>query len=163
MHMFRPWSSGRPRHGPGPAVGTSREPPGLPPTARSSRPHFTGRRKSLPHVGPRPLTQPHGKIVGTHRRRDTSQYAARKFNFRLATHRARGAMSEQGPYNQPPQHPYGGGEYGEGLPPYGRPQGGDPHSGPPGTPNPPHYGTGGQPGYGPPGPGQPMYGGGQPP
>ena len=72
-------------------------------------------------------------------------------------------MSEQGPYNQPPQHPYGGGEYGEGQPPYGQPQGGDPHGGPPGAPNPSHYGTGGQPGYGPPGPGQPMYGGGQPP
>src|SRR5699024_256279 len=29
--------------------------------------------KSLPHVGPRPPTRPDGKIVGTHRRRDTSQ------------------------------------------------------------------------------------------
>ena len=72
-------------------------------------------------------------------------------------------MSEQGPYNQPPQNPYGGGEYGEGRPPYGQPQGGDPHNGPPGAPGQSHHGTGGQPGYGPPGPGQPMYGGGQPP
>ncbi|WP_026126631.1 hypothetical protein [Nocardiopsis xinjiangensis] len=86
-------------------------------------------------------------------------------------------MSDNGPHNQPPQNPYGGGE---GQPPYGPPPGGDPSGGqppmPPGQPGgmpgqpgygagaPPGYGTGGQPGYGPQGPpGQPMYGGGQPP
>ncbi|MDT0327329.1 DUF3558 domain-containing protein [Nocardiopsis lambiniae] len=57
-------------------------------------------------------------------------------------------MSENGPYNQPPQNPYGGDGTG-GQPPYGPPPGG-----PYGDPN-----TGGQPGYGQ----QPMYGGGQPP
>jgi hypothetical protein len=61
-------------------------------------------------------------------------------------------MSENGPYNQPPQNPYGGGEPGPGQPPYGQPQGG-----PYGDP-----GTGGQPGYGG-GPDQGMYAGGQPP
>ncbi|WP_431873023.1 DUF3558 domain-containing protein [Nocardiopsis eucommiae] len=68
-------------------------------------------------------------------------------------------MSENGPYNQPPQNPYGGGDGTGGQPPYGPPQG-----------NP--YGdaaTGGQPGYGQgpypgaPGPDQGMYAGGQPP
>ncbi|MFD3684731.1 DUF3558 domain-containing protein [Nocardiopsis sp. NPDC058631] len=62
-------------------------------------------------------------------------------------------MSENGPYNQPPQNPYGGGDNSGGQPPYGAPN------------------TGGQPGYGAPtGPGQgfpgqdqQMYGGGQPP
>lgn len=73
-------------------------------------------------------------------------------------------MSENGPYNQPPQNPYGGGDGTGGQPPYGQPQGG-----PYGDP-----GTGGQPGYGQapypgaPGPGAPghdqgMYAGGQPP
>ncbi|GAA1085691.1 DUF3558 domain-containing protein [Nocardiopsis metallicus] len=71
-------------------------------------------------------------------------------------------MSENGPYNQPPQNPYGGGDGTGGQPPYGQPQGG-----PYGDP-----GTGGQPGYGqapyPGGPGVPgqdqgMYAGGQPP
>jgi hypothetical protein len=73
-------------------------------------------------------------------------------------------MSENGPYNQPPQNPYGGGDGTGGQPPYGQPQGG-----PYGDP-----GTGGQPGYGQapypghPGPGVPgqdqgMYAGGQPP
>lgn len=73
-------------------------------------------------------------------------------------------MSENGPYNQPPQNPYGGGDGTGGQPPYGQPQGG-----PYGDP-----GTGGQPGYGQapypgaPGPGihgqdQGMYAGGQPP
>lgn len=59
-------------------------------------------------------------------------------------------MSEHGPYNQPPQNPYGGGDGTGGQPPYGP-------------------GTGGQPGYGQgPYPGNPgqdhgMYAGGQPP
>ncbi|MFV2194812.1 DUF3558 domain-containing protein [Nocardiopsis sp. LOL_012] len=77
-------------------------------------------------------------------------------------------MSENGPYNQPPQNPYGGGEPG-GQPPYGPPQGAP--YGDPGTGGQPGYGpgnapgTGGQPGYGPgypPGPEQQMYTGGQP-
>ncbi|WP_026122726.1 hypothetical protein [Nocardiopsis halotolerans] len=67
-------------------------------------------------------------------------------------------MSENGPYNQPPHNPYGGGDNSGGQPPYGPPQGvpyGD-------------QGTGGQPGYGGPAgfPGpqeQQMYAGGQPP
>ncbi|MEU3016097.1 DUF3558 domain-containing protein [Nocardiopsis sp. NPDC007018] len=67
-------------------------------------------------------------------------------------------MSENGPYNQPPQNPYGGDGTG-GQPPYGQPQGAP-------------YGdaaTGGQPGYGQgpypgaPGQDQGMYAGGQPP
>ena len=71
-------------------------------------------------------------------------------------------MSENGPYNQPPQNPYGGGDGTGGQPPYGPPQGG-----PYGDP-----GTGGQPGYGQapyqggpgaPGQDQGMYSGGQPP
>ncbi|WP_028648992.1 hypothetical protein [Nocardiopsis sp. CNT312] len=63
-------------------------------------------------------------------------------------------MSENGPYNQPPQNPHGGGEPG-GQPPYG-----PPHGAPYGDP-----GTGGQPGYGPgyhPGPEQQVYTGGHP-
>jgi hypothetical protein len=82
-------------------------------------------------------------------------------------------MSENGPYNQPPQNPYGGGDNSGGQPPYGPPHGapyGDPntggqppHGGPYGDPN-----TGGQPPYGGPAgfPGpqeQQMYAGGQPP
>lgn len=75
-------------------------------------------------------------------------------------------MSDNGPHNQPPQNPYGGGE---GQPPYGPPPGGDPSGGQPpippgqpsGMPGQPGYGTGGQPGYAP--YGQPMHGGGQPP
>ncbi|MGW5875757.1 DUF3558 domain-containing protein [Nocardiopsis terrae] len=68
-------------------------------------------------------------------------------------------MSENGPYNQPPQNPYGGGDGTGGQPPYGQP-----HGGPYGDP-----GTGGQPGYGQapypgaPGQDQGMYAGGQPP
>lgn len=61
-------------------------------------------------------------------------------------------MSENGPYNQPPQNPYGGGDQGGGHPPYGAPYG--------------DQGTGGQPGYGggfPGAPEQQMYAGGQPP
>lgn len=94
-------------------------------------------------------------------------------------------MSDNGPHNQPPQNPYGGGEYGEGQPPYGPPPGSDPSGGQPpvqggpgGMPGQPGYGTGAQPGYGTggqpahgpggqpgygPQQGQPMYGGGQPP
>ncbi|RKS09939.1 hypothetical protein DFP74_5684 [Nocardiopsis sp. Huas11] len=66
-------------------------------------------------------------------------------------------MSENGPYNQPPQNPYGGGEPGPGQPPYGQPQGGMPFGGDPNT--------GGQPGYGgyAGGQDQGMYAGGQPP
>ncbi|MFW6638918.1 DUF3558 domain-containing protein [Nocardiopsis algeriensis] len=74
-------------------------------------------------------------------------------------------MSENGPYNQPPHNPYGGGDGTGGQPPYGPPPGGGPYGGDPGT--------GGQPGYGAPmGPGAPggpypgheqqMYAGGQP-
>ncbi|WP_435105938.1 DUF3558 domain-containing protein [Nocardiopsis synnemataformans] len=67
-------------------------------------------------------------------------------------------MSENGPYNQPPQNPYGGGDNSGSQPPYG-----PPHGAPYGDP-----GTGGQPPYGGPAgfPGpqeQQMYGGGQPP
>lgn len=97
-------------------------------------------------------------------------------------------MSENGPYNQPPQNPYGGGDNSGSQPPYGPPHGapyGDPntggqppHGGPYGDPNtggqPPHGGpygdpgTGGQPPYGGPAgfpgsPDQQMYAGGQPP
>ncbi|MEV2274991.1 DUF3558 domain-containing protein [Nocardiopsis sp. NPDC049922] len=62
-------------------------------------------------------------------------------------------MSENGPYNQPPQNPYGGGDHGA-QPPYGQPQ---PPQGAPYDPN-----TGGQPGYGAGYPGdQRMYGGAQ--
>ncbi|WP_116245072.1 DUF3558 domain-containing protein [Nocardiopsis sp. FIRDI 009] len=65
-------------------------------------------------------------------------------------------MSENGPYNQPPQNPYGGGEHGA-QPPYGQPQ--PPQGGAYGDP-----GTGGQPGYGAgyPGGAQPPYGPGGP-
>ncbi|WP_306367060.1 DUF3558 domain-containing protein [Nocardiopsis sp. CC223A] len=74
-------------------------------------------------------------------------------------------MSENGPYNQPPQNPYGGDGSG-GQPPYGPPPGGpygDPHTG--GQPGYAPQGayTGGQPAYGPPGgyppPQQPKSGG----
>ncbi|MFL1382436.1 DUF3558 domain-containing protein, partial [Nocardiopsis protaetiae] len=74
-------------------------------------------------------------------------------------------MSENGPYNQPPQNPYGGDGTG-GQPPYGPPGGpyGDPHTG--GQPGYAPQGayTGGQPAYGPPGgypPPQPPKSGGK--
>jgi DNA-binding CsgD family transcriptional regulator len=74
-------------------------------------------------------------------------------------------MSENGPYNQPPQNPYGGDGTG-GQPPYGPPGGpyGDPHTG--GQPGYAQQGayTGGQPAYGPPGgypPPQPPKSGGK--
>lgn len=73
-------------------------------------------------------------------------------------------MSENGPYNQPPQNPYGGDGSG-GQPHYGPPGGpyGDPHTG--GQPGYAQQGayTGGQPAYGPPGgypPPPPKKGGG---
>ncbi|WP_150242370.1 DUF3558 domain-containing protein [Nocardiopsis quinghaiensis] len=96
-------------------------------------------------------------------------------------------MSENGPYNQPPQNPYGGGDNSGGQPPFGQPYGdpntggqpgygapntgGQPGYGAPNTGGQPGYGapnTGGQPGYGAPAgfPGSPeqqMYAGGQPP
>ncbi|WP_160051698.1 DUF3558 domain-containing protein [Nocardiopsis sp. FR26] len=77
-------------------------------------------------------------------------------------------MSENGPYNQPPQNPYGGGDNSGGQQPFGQPYGdpnapGQPHGVPYGD-----HGTGGQPGYGGPAgfpgpPEQQMYAGGQPP
>lgn len=66
-------------------------------------------------------------------------------------------MSENGPYNQPPQNPYGGGDNSGGQPPYGAPYG-DPNTG-----GQPGYGGPTGPGQGFPGPDQQMYGGGQPP
>ncbi|MEE2040579.1 DUF3558 domain-containing protein [Nocardiopsis sp. CT-R113] len=62
-------------------------------------------------------------------------------------------MSENGPYNQPPQNPYGGGDNSGGQPPYGAPN----------TGGQPGYGAPTGPGQGFPGPEQQMYGGGQPP
>ncbi|MGW8529844.1 MULTISPECIES: DUF3558 domain-containing protein [Nocardiopsidaceae] len=66
-------------------------------------------------------------------------------------------MSENGPYNQPPQNPYGGGDNSGGQPPYGAPYGD------PGTGGQPAYGAPTGPGQGFPGPEQQMYAGGQPP
>lgn len=72
-------------------------------------------------------------------------------------------MSENGPYNQPPQNPYGGGDGTGGQPPFGQPQGGP--YGDPGQPGQPGFGQPGGPYPGPGGPGQDqgMYSGGQPP
>lgn len=78
-------------------------------------------------------------------------------------------MSEHGPYNQPPQNPYGGGDGTGGQPPYGPGTGGQPGYGQgpyPGNPGQQEHGmySGGQPPYGGPGgPGGPGMPGGYPP
>ncbi|MBR8742520.1 DUF3558 domain-containing protein [Nocardiopsis sp. MG754419] len=78
-------------------------------------------------------------------------------------------MSENGPYNQPPQNPYGGGDGTGGQPPYGAPSGGQPPYGHTGGQPPYGPGAGAQPPYGQgpypgnPGQDQGMYAGGQPP
>ncbi|MEU2939879.1 DUF3558 domain-containing protein [Nocardiopsis alba] len=70
-------------------------------------------------------------------------------------------MSENGPYNQPPQNPYGGGDGTGGQPPYGPGTGGQPGYGQAPYPG----GPGQDPGMyaGAPGQDQGMYAGGQPP